>query len=772
MWLKKLKKKKLQCFLIGMLLFISAMIFASGVSIITSVNDYVSKYYNNDKYYNVFTINTDPNCEKAVIKWCKTNSKIKDFKFLDNFSSGNNIYHNNEKLKVSNYNLIALENYKNVPYGLNKMKALNGSNHPGKDEVWITKLFADDNKISLGDRLKFKVNDRTISLKVTSLINDSLQPSAMMGVIILYTSKENNKDFMPLAKGKSIFINAKRNVDFSKLENSLASNANISEVFDKNTLIRCATYIASLMGGIASFAALLVFVAAVFIIRFIIWNNILKEYKSIGIYKALGFSKKQIFKFYILGYFLIVVVGSILGALSSIPILNYTAANVLRYVGEFTSVDINFKVILLTIILFTLIVALNLYFVIRRTNKISPVEAISTGITSSRKKLKKSLIKNSSSPLALGINDIFKYKKSAIHITISLMLSLSLMILFGNLGMTFSKMKDNLNVWCGMPKSSIIISFDDTINKEKTEAVLNEIKGDKRVENYNYGSIIAGNVKLNTEKYHIKNSGYAVMSLDSYKDNMKFSISNGHNPISTNEVSLSKAILQDSNLSVGDYIDFTVNNKKTTYLISGSFNSMMNNGYSMRILNYGIEKGKDAYSVYRIYVNLKDNYSTSKFQKDIKNKFSYIAVDDVDPMGKSAINSISTIALPIVYLLVASFAIFSIIIIFNIIIMDIRDNRKNFGIMKSLGFTRKEIRNRYLYRIIILAVFGNIISVVLNLLFSRQLIAAMLNGLDGLMISPIIIEMLSASMFILVGLIVVACSYSIKNAKPNELIGE
>lgn len=772
MWLKKLKKKKLQCFLIGMLLFISAMIFASGASIITSVNDYVNKYYDNDKYCNIFTVNADPNCENTVVKWCKANSKIKDFRILDNFSSGNNIYHNNEKLKISNYNLIPLENYKNVPYGLNKMKALNSSNHPAKGEVWIAKLFADDNKISLGDSLKFKVNNKFINLKVTSIINDSLQPSAMMGTIILYTNKENNKDFMPFAKGKSIFISAKKNTNFSELENSLATSANISEVFDKNTLKKCTTYIASLMGGITSFAALLVFAAAVFIIRFIIWNNILKEYKSIGIYKALGFSKKQIFRFYILGYFFIVVLGSILGALSSIPILNYTAANVLRYVGDFTSVDINLKVILLTIILFTLIVTLNLYFVIRRTNKISPVKAIGTGITSSRKKLKKSLIKNSSSPLALGINDIFKYKKSAIYITVSLMLSLSLMLLFGNSGITFSKMKNNLNVWVGMPKSDMIISFDDTINKEKIKVVLNKIKSDKRVKNYNYGSIFAGNVKLNTEKYHIRNTGYAVMSLNSYKDNMKFSVSNGHNPISTNEVSASKAILQDSSLSVGDYIDLTVNGKKTTYLISGSFNSMMNNGYSLRILNHGIEKGKDAYSVYRIYVNLKDNQNTSKFEKDIKNKFSYIAVDDIDPMGKSAINSISTIALPIVYLLVVSFAIFSIIIIFNIIIMDIRDNRKNFGIMKSLGFTTKEIRNRYLYRIIILTVLGSIISIILNLLFSRQLIAAMLNGLDGLMISSGIIEILSVSMFILVALIVFVCSYSIKNAKPNELIDE
>lgn len=76
MWLKKLKRKKLQCFLIGILLFISAMIFASGASIITSVNNYADKYYANDDYYNIFAINANPGCENGVIKWCQNSTKI------------------------------------------------------------------------------------------------------------------------------------------------------------------------------------------------------------------------------------------------------------------------------------------------------------------------------------------------------------------------------------------------------------------------------------------------------------------------------------------------------------------------------------------------------------------------------------------------------------------------------------------------------------------------------------------------------------------------
>lgn len=185
--------------------------------------------------------------------------------------------------------------------------------------------------------------------------------------------------------------------------------------------------VSSIVGGVSALASLLIFAVSIFIIRFIIWNNILKEYKSIGIYKALGFTKREILKFYILGYSLTAFIGSTLGALCSIPLLNYIVAKVIKYIGNFNGVNINSTIILITIFLFSFIVITNLYFVIKRTNKISPVEALRTGITSSKKKLTKSFIKNSSSPLALAINDIFKYKIYSIYYN-----KLNFIIIFNN----------------------------------------------------------------------------------------------------------------------------------------------------------------------------------------------------------------------------------------------------------------------------------------------------------------------------------------------------
>lgn len=774
MWFKKLKKKKLQCFLIGVMIFLSALIFASSVSLINSINGYVKKYYSNDKYYNIIVYDAKESSKADILKWGKSNSKVKDVKMLDALNSGNNIYLKGEKVKTPDYDVIPLQDYKNVPFGLTKVKALSNSKCPKKGEIWVTQLFADDHKIKLGNVLEFKINNKITNLKVTSLINDSLQPSNLLSKYLFYINKENTKDFTSFNKKELTLVNTKKNADVYEVENKLNDKVDLGgAIGEKNLLIKAATMVSSIVGGVMGLASLLVFIVSVFIIRFIVWNNILKEYKSIGIYKALGFSKGKIMKFYIIGYSLVAAISSVLGALCSIPVINYASAKVLKYIGDFKGTNANFSTILITIILFSLIVILNLYFVIRGTNKILPVEALRIGVTSSRKKLTKSFIKNSSSPIALAINDIFKYKKITVCIVLSLILSLSLIILFGNFNFTTLKMKDNSNIWFGSPKGNVYVSLNGISGNEKFKTVLNDIKTDKRVENYAYGSMLVSDaVKFDTKKYHIKTNLYQIASMNSYNNEQGLKTISGNNPKSDNEVAVSANILNESGLSVGDYIELSINNKKANYLISGSYVSLSSNGYEIRILNSELEKYKPNYVYNEIFVNLKDSSNVKGFENDINKKYSYAGATEIEPNNKDMIETMPNLIIPITFLMIAAFSVFSAIIIFSIIMINLRDNRKSFGIMKAIGFTSSQIRKRYLYRITILTVISSIFAVILNMLFSRNIMKTAMGGVDVLIISKKVMAISVISIFAIIIFLILVCSYSIKNTKPNELIDE
>ena len=773
MWFKKMKKKRLQCFLIGALLFICSLIFASSLSMMTSINGYVKDYYSKDEFYDLAIINLSADLERDVLQWCEDNGEINGAATFDTYISGNDLYFKGQNLKLSVYDLVPLEDTNDNPFGITKVKSNDESSIPGEGEVWISQLMADSYNIQLKDTLTVKTEDMDLELRVSAIINDYLHPSAASSELMAYINKKDTAYLSEFMKLPLILIDTKDGANIADIEKDLISIIKSEgTIMDRDMLIQTATMTPSMIGGASTLSSILIFIVSIMLIRFLIWNNILKEYKSIGIYKALGFSKGEILKFYIIGYSLVALVGSILGALSSIPVLNYTASKVLKYIGSFNGIDINFTVILATIVIFTLIVIINLYFVVRRTNKITPVEAFRTGITSTRKKLTKSLIKNTTSPLALAINDIFKYKKISAFITLALTLSLSLVILFGNFYVTISKLLENSNDWCGIPKSDVTISAPASLSLDILDEALAEVKNDSRIESYIYGSMISREVMLDTKKYSINTSQYAVMAMNSYSDEFEFSVIEGRTPENYREVAVTTKILSDGGLAIGDYIELSINNKKNSYLICGSYYTMVANGYGIRILNEAIEKEIPDFKGSEIFVNLKADVDKEMFKEDMNNRFSNLDASDLHPLFRYVIASIPDTILPMAGLLIIVFLAFSTITILSIIITHIRDNRKNFGILKALGFTVKEIRSRFLFRILILTFFSALISITLNLTMSRALIAASLSKMDVLLIStPMMVSLVSAMVFLVMLTTVICCSI-IKNTKPTELMEE
>jgi putative ABC transport system permease protein len=206
MWFKKLRKKKLQCVLIGLLLFLSSLIFTTSLSMMTSISGYVNKFYSNKKFYEIMLYNPDKNSINEIVNWCKKNPKISGTKTIEGYALGNNIYHKGKNLKVAICDIAFMKNYKKVPYGINKIKSLDSSRSPKKDDIWITQLMADNYNIKLGDKLTIKTKTGSIVLKVTSLINDSVQPASTDTQIFMYINKNSSSKFSSLKKESLMFI--------------------------------------------------------------------------------------------------------------------------------------------------------------------------------------------------------------------------------------------------------------------------------------------------------------------------------------------------------------------------------------------------------------------------------------------------------------------------------------------------------------------------------------------------------------------------------------
>ncbi|MGL5087671.1 MAG: ABC transporter permease, partial [Clostridium sp.] len=424
-------------------------------------------------------------------------------------------------------------------------------------------------------------------------------------------------------------------------------------------------------------------------------------------------------------------------------------------------------IVTVAFLVFNLLVYINVYTVLKSVNKIKPVDAINIGLTSSKEKFKKSLIKNNSSSFAMAINDIFKYKKSNFIILMIFTLVFYMSVLFLNVANTMMTLDNNLYKIFGTAKSDLVIAAPADI-EDSIKDIKEYLDNDKRVDNYTLWDTTSRiKITMDSSKYKV-DSGVLMATAYNKFNEEDFSVAEGRNPRNKKEVSISTAIMKANEFKIGDYVTINVEGENREFLISGSYASMMGNSQSLRLTNDVLKGGSNGNVA---FVNLKDINDYEAIKKDINNKFSNISVDNIyTPLRDSASQVVDT-AVPISTILLVGVLVFGLLNIMSTLITSNLDNRKNYGIMKSLGFTSRYMKRRSNYRIMILASLGGLIGVTLNVTTSTGLMKASL-GFDVFNFNSSMTAIFVVISFALIMFIMYLCNRGIQKISTVELIKE
>nr|WP_284693881.1 FtsX-like permease family protein [Paeniclostridium ghonii] len=514
-------------------------------------------------------------------------------------------------------------------------------------------------------------------------------------------------------------------------------------------------------------AAIVLAIVLILILKVNVKNNILKEYKSIGIYKCMGYSSKKIRSIYLYSYGVVSIISSLIGLLIAIPLVSYICNIAFKNLGEYKFDLMSLGIMITVLIIFNLIVYITLFISLKCINKIKPVEAINIGLTSSKEKLKKSLIKNNSSSLCMAINDIFKYKKNNFIILIIFVLVFYMSTLFLNISYTMLNLDSELYEIFGTANADMVISAPSDI-EDSIKEIKEYIDKDDRVENYYLWDVVAKTkVGIDSKKYDVVGGMVAATVYNEFNEK-DFSILQGMNPRNNKEVSVSLDIMKRNNLKIGDYITLNVEGKNKEFLIVGIYKSMMNGGQSVRLTNDALE-GESNGNI--AFVKLKNIDDYENLKKDIDNKFDSIIIDKVYEALKDAASQVVETSVPISIILLVGVLIFGIVNIVNILITNNLDNRRNYGIMKSLGFTSQYIKRRNNYRIMILAVVGALIGVGITRFTSSKLLEIAL-GFNIFDFNTSMTLGLVGITFVLIILTMYICNKSINKISTVDLIKE
>lgn len=204
----------------------------------------------------------------------------------------------------------------------------------------------------------------------------------------------------------------------------------------------------------------------------------------------------------------------------------------------------------------------------------------------------------------------------------------------------------------------------------------------------------------------------------------------GSAPAKDNEISLSKLNADDLSKKVGDRLTLIIDGKEKTLTVSGIFSDLTNGGKSAKA-NFNVQKDDAARFI--IPIELNKSTSAAEWIDKYRPRYSFAKFSDTEAYLKqifgTTIDMVKTIAW--ISLGACSLLIFLIVTLFMRMLY-LKD-LEQIALLKSIGFTDRNIRKQYLIRTSVLLIIGLCTGTTLSRSVTDRLGAAFLSmiGIHG-----------------------------------------
>lgn len=710
MWLNKIKNKKLQMFLIGIVILVSSLMLTAALGIIISVDKPMSELIKETNAPTLYAIIPDVNdLDNQALNTKKVfdkNADVKKTTIAESVKRVNlKITGNDKEIKLSSEFFMT---YKDGEFG--KLKFLKGGGSLKDDECFITAIIAQTYKLSLGDYITVENPNSKIKLKITGIYSDAYSVSSFMDVDRFYVSKSQLENISGIPT-KLVTVYGRDGASCDSIVKDYKKNTSAKipiSLVDINRAKISAEIMNEIIGAfVCAFAIIILLVSAV-VIRASILDSIAKEYKTIGVYKAVGYSTNTIMNIYMKAYSFVVIIFALAGSLLASIFINVMLRDNFKVYGVKVNIFTVLPIIV-TVVFVIILMLSSIYGVIRRTKNISPVEVFRIGMPVNNKKgttLK--IIEAKFTPISQALRKIFYYKKLSI-ILFSVLFVCSYVVAFSVINYNdLSKLSEKTSFWFGLDNAQYRIRIKDT---KKTPDILEWIKKNDKIKNYVDASFQYG--KIGIAKNEIDGEGALISEVyDSYDNDIKEEVVEGRNPKSENEIAISKKVMEKTHKELGDYIKVYISGKEKNLLIVGDYQSMMYMGMNVRALKSTVKSGDKDYASDAISFNLKDSEDYDSFKKTIKSKFDKDI--DVEKGTESFSSILSGSMVPmkaaltpfmIMIVVIGAINVFSIILLMNI------NSRREFCVYKAIGYGTSDLIKGNLFYVLILSLIASIICI-------------------------------------------------------------
>lgn len=593
---------------------------------------------------------------------------------------------------------------------------------PGINEVWIPSGFANNHQIKVGDVIEVAGVDGKSEYTVSAIVYDPLFVSGLLNPTRIWVKSGQ----LSLLYG----IDQLENLAFSLRLTDLALAKEFMQDFDATfpslqftysinyeTLKGASNMMTDIIGnGILATSVLLVMIS-ISLIFFIVSGEIIRDYTIYGVYKGLGFSLRQIknlngFKYGILiltTYPISLVLSFFITKLILSVYEQSTGAGLLQ--PKLLSPSV------ISLILISLIVLLTILFASRKLNHLTPAEAIRFGYQS-KIKTKKIKERASLSPVQMiTIKELFIHplRNSVKIITIT-----ALAVLVFSMSMVSYTMSNIFTSerTIGIPDCEIFAQTNGKHFSRSIEFILYDLEKEEGIEKITPIIVSFNNYYLKDgERISLMGHGYT-----SY-ENLALPVIKGRNPSLPNEVAITPTLSKMSGKEIGDKIQLNIEGTFQNLTVTGFYQALSNNGNAFRAIKdtffHSDPEIKDSW----IAITLMEGTDPEQIKSQLSAHFGgNLTINIYDEFVENMAGGMNSAMSAFSSILIIVVAFICFLALYNLIWIHMIENKKHYGLLKSVGMSNRELLYIQLHKMSILTA----ISCLLALFISKFIVPSIL----------------------------------------------
>jgi len=596
--------------------------------------------------------------------------------------------------------------------------------------VYLPMLYKSDD-IKVGKNIEITVGSHTVEYTVCGFFNNVMMGSHNCTLTEIMLTEDKYNELMKLGYAPKATLCSVRMHDKSGsllFESDLKTAVSSAKLVYNIMLSNCydivvqSRYISqAICSAVVSVMALLVLLIALVVISSNIVNYIQVNIKNLGVLKAVGYTSKQLICALLLQFSGLTFLSAAVGA--GLSYLLFPSVNTMMIAQTGIPYEMCFLPLPFVISLLILCgtVAAAVWLAARRMKKIEPITAIRSGVRTHNFKRNNVPLEQTRTPLnfALALKTTLSGARHNVTVCIT-MLVLSLVVVFSGLMIenVIADFTPFLNLIVGETADSCI-----NVNSGAEDGLLQTLADDARVEKaYLYNSI---NVS------HVGGAELMLTLCDDFsRVNNPDVIYKGRFPKYDNEIAIGTLYAEENGFEIGNEIEITGSGSKKKYLICG-FTQLSNYlGRDCLMTRQGYEElGK--LDMLSYYINLTDGTDIDAFNEEMKDKFGESANAFINI--QSTVESAGSVYISLMTIIVIAIFVLSAIIITFVLYLLVRtmlnNKKRDYGIMKSLGFTTRQLILQTALSFMPSVVFSTVLGLALSALTIDPLLSVFLRGI-------------------------------------------